>query len=166
MPRRGPEGVHATEIFPFPIGETPPDQRAYFEIQTWFVFGAGLNWRIMRSKWPAFTKAFRNFDIARVAKFGDADIDRLLSDAGIIRNGKKVVATIANAREMQAIAAEHAGTTPWLRGYRGDGPALIKAVRTRFHHLGETTTRMFLTAVGAIEYQSWEPTARQRAGRR
>ncbi len=165
MPRSGPEGVPPTEIFPFPIGETPPDERAYFEMLTWFVFGAGLNWRIMRSKWPAFAKAFKNFETAKVAKFGEADIDRLLGDASIIRNGKKIVGTIANAREIRTIAKEHGGMTPWVRGYRGDGDALIKAVRKRFHHMGETTSRMFLTAVGAIEYQTWKPTARQRAGK-
>lgn len=165
MPRSGPEGVSPEEIFPFTIGETPPDDRAYFEMLTWFVFGAGLNWRIMRSKWPAFAKAFRNFDVAKVAKFGERDIDRLLADAGIVRNGKKIVGTIANARELQAIAAENGSTTAWLRGYRGDGDALIKAVKKRFHHMGETTSRMFLTAAGAIEYQTWKPTARQRSGK-
>jgi DNA-3-methyladenine glycosylase I len=165
MPRPGPEGVPVSEIFPFAVGETPADDREYFEMLTWFVFGAGLNWRIMRSKWPAFAKAFKNFEAAKVAKFGEADIDRLLGDAGIVRNGKKIVGTIANAREVQAIAKEHGGMTSWLRSYRGDGDALIEAVRKRFHHMGETTSRMFLTAVGAIEYQTWKPTARQRAER-
>lgn len=165
MPRSGPEGVSPQEIFPFPIGETPPDDRAYFEMLTWFVFGAGLNWRIMRAKWPAFTKAFRNFDPAKVAKFGERDVDRLLADAGIVRNGKKIVGTIANARELQAIAHEGGGMTAWLRAYRGDGDALIKAVQKRFHHIGNVTSRMFLTAVGAIEYQTWKPTARQRSGK-
>ena len=165
MPRSGPEGVSPEEIFPFKIGETPPDNRAYFEMLTWFVFGAGLNWRIMRSKWPAFAKAFRDFDIAKVAKFSARDIDRLLADTGIVRNGKKIISTIENARELQAIAAENGSVTVWLRGYRADSDALIKAVRKRFHHMGEVTSRMFLTAVGAIEYQTWKPTARQRSGK-
>ena len=165
MPRSGPEGVSPTEIFPFAIGETPADERAYFEILTWFVFGAGLNWRVMRSKWPNFTMAFKKFDVAQVAKFGEADVDRLLADASIVRNGKKIVGTIANAREIRAIAKEHGSMTVWLRGYRSDGDGLIKAVKKRFHHMGETTSRMFLTAVGAIEYQTWKPTARQRSGK-
>ena len=165
MPRSGPEGVSPQEIFPFTIGQTPADDRAYFEMLTWFVFGAGLNWRVMRSKWPAFRKAFRNFEPAKVAKFGEAEIDRLLGDAAIVRNGKKIVGTVANAREMLVIAREHGSITPWLRGYGGDGEALIKAVQKHFHHMGETTSRMFLTAAGAIEYQTWEPTARQRSGK-
>jgi DNA-3-methyladenine glycosylase I len=165
MPRSGPEGVGPTEIFPFPVGQTPADDRAYFAMLTWFVFGAGLNWRVMRSKWPAFEKAFRGFDIAKVAKFTDADVDRLLADASIVRNGKKIVGTIENAKELRAIAKDDGGMTAWLRTYRGDGDALIKAVRKRFHHIGEVTSRMFLTCVGAIEYQTWEPTPRQRSGK-
>ena len=128
MPRSGPDGVDPTEIFPFPVGETPPDDRAYFAMLTWFVFGAGLNWRVMRSKWPAFEKAFRNFDAAKVAKFSEDDIDRLLADASIVRNGKKIVSTIANAKELRTIAKADGGMTAWLRSYGGHGDTLIKAV--------------------------------------
>jgi DNA-3-methyladenine glycosylase I len=164
MPRGAPEGADPTEIFPFPVGKTPKDERQYFEMLTWFVFGAGLNWRVMRAKWPAFERAFAGFDIDKVAKYGERDIDRLLGDAGIIRNGKKIVGTVANAGELQAIAREHGSTTKWLRSYRDDGEALQKDVRKRFHHIGETTARMFLTCVGAIDYGTWVPTERQRNG--
>lgn len=165
MPRSTHEGADPSEMFPFPIGVTPADDRQYFEMLTWFAFSSGLNWRVLRSKWPAFAKAFRNFDPAKVAKFGEADVDRLLGNADIVRHGKKIESTIANAHEVQAIVKEHGSVTAWLRSYRTDGEALIGAVRTRFHHIGETTSRMFLTAVGAIEYQTWVPTARQRAGK-
>lgn len=165
MPRSGPEGVSPAEIFPFPIGQTPPDERSYFEILTWFVFGAGLNWRVIRSKWPNFQRAFRGFDVAKVARFGERDIGRLLADRGIVRNEKKVIGTVENARVLLAIEREAGSTTAWLRGFGGDGDALIRSVKQRFHHMGDVTTRMFLTAVGAIEYQTWEPTERQRRGR-
>jgi DNA-3-methyladenine glycosylase I len=165
MPRSGPEGADPTEIFPFPVGQTPANDRAYFEMLSWFVFGSGLNWRVMRSKWPHFLRAFAKFNINKVAMFGDDDVDRLLADQGIIRNGRKITGTIANARAVAAIVREHGGMTPWLRGYRGDVDALIKDVKKRFSHMGDTTARMFLTCVGAIEYQTWEPTARQRQGK-
>jgi 3-methyladenine DNA glycosylase Tag len=166
MPRGGPEGVSPEEIFPFPVGETPPDDRTYFEILTWFVFGAGLNWRVMRAKWPNFQRAFRRFDIARVAKFSEGDVDRLLEDTGIVRNGKKVTGTVENARVLVQIERDSGDVTAWLRSFGGDGDVLIKAVKKRFHHMGEVTSRMFLTAVGAIEYQTWKPTERQRTGTR
>ena len=69
----GPE-ADPTEILPFPVGQTPPDDRAYFEMLTWFVFGAGLNWKVMRAKWPNFQKAFRRFNLNAVARFTEADV--------------------------------------------------------------------------------------------
>jgi 3-methyladenine DNA glycosylase Tag len=164
MPRTQPPAADPTEIFPFPVGETPPDDRAYFEMLTWFVFGAGLNWRVLRAKWPAFGRAFAGFDPRRVARFGERDVDRLLADTAIIRNGKKITSTIANAAVLLAVARDHGGMTPWLRAYGADADALIKDVRKRFAHLGDTTARLFLTCAGAIEYQTWEPTARQKRG--
>jgi DNA-3-methyladenine glycosylase I len=161
MPRTRQPAADPTEIFPFPVGETPPDDRAYFEMLTWFVFGAGLNWRVMRAKWPAFQKAFRKFNINTVARFGDDDVDRLIADAAIVRNGKKIVGTIANARELQAIAKEHGGMTPWIRGYRSDVATLIRDTKKRFHHIGDTTSRLFLSCAGALEYPTWDPTPRQ-----
>jgi DNA-3-methyladenine glycosylase I len=164
MPRSGPQGVSPEEIFPFPVRETPPDDRAYFEMLTWFVFGAGLNWRLLRSKWPAFGQAFDGFDYEKVARYTPKKVERLMSNAGIVRNEKKVLGAIENAREMRTIAAD-GGMTRWLRSYRGDTDMLLHDVKKRFHHIGDVTARMFLTTVGAIEYRTWEPTPRQRAGR-
>lgn len=164
MPRTRPPAGDPTEIFPFPIGQTPPDDRAYFEMLTWFVFGAGLNYKVLRGKWPNFKKAFKNFNIAAVSKYDADDIDRLLADTGIVRNGKKIVGTIENAGELRAIAKEHGGMTPWIRSYRTDAPVLIKDTTKRFHHIGDTTARLFLTCAGALEYQTWKPTERQKKG--
>jgi DNA-3-methyladenine glycosylase I len=165
MPRSAPR-ADPTEIFPFPAGKTPPDDRAYFEMMSWFVFGSGLNYKVVRSKWDKFRRAFDNFDPANVARYTDDDVDRLLSDPGLIRNGKKVAGTVANAREVVGIAKESGGMTPHIRRYRADAPALIKDVRNRFAFMGDTTVRLFLTCAGALEYQTWEPTSRQRTGRR
>lgn len=162
MPRRGPQDVDPTAIFPFKFGDTPADNRAYLEVLSWFVFGAGLNWRIMRTKWPDFLRAFEDFDPEKVAAYGERDIDRLLADERIIRNGKKVVGTVANAREIQAIVSESGGVTAWLRRYGADVESLVRAVKKRFSHMGDVTSRMFLSAVGAIDYGTWEPTERQR----
>ncbi len=163
-PRSRPPNASPTEIFPFPIGTTPTSDRAYFEMLTWFVFAAGLNWKILRAKWPNFDKAFRKFNYTAVAKFNDDDVDRLLANAGIIRHGKKVTSAIENAREVQAIVKEYGSMTAWVRSYRSDAPLLIKDTKKRFHHIGPTTARLFLTCAGAIEYQTWVATARQRGG--
>jgi len=165
MPRSGPQGVDPTEIFPFTFGETPADEQAYFRVLSWFVFGSGLNWRVLKMKWPAFLTAFANFDPKTVASYQEREIDRLLGDAGIIRNGRKIIGTIENARQLNAIATEAGGMTSWLRGFGTDVDGMVRAVKKRFSHMGDVTTRMFLSAVGAIEYDSWKPTQRQREGR-
>jgi DNA-3-methyladenine glycosylase I len=71
---------------------------ALFERVSLEAFQSGLSWITILRKRPAFREAFAGFDPARVAAFDDADVERLLADAGIVRNRAKVAATIANAR--------------------------------------------------------------------
>src|SRR5258705_2663003 len=69
-----------------------------FERLTLEAFQSGLSWLTILRKRPAFRSAFDNFAIAKVAGYGDADVARLLADAGIVRNRAKIDAAIANAR--------------------------------------------------------------------
>ena len=70
------------------------------------LFQAGFNWKVIDAKWPGTEEAFDGFDPARVQAYHDDDIDRLLSDKRIVRNGAKVMAVIENARFIQEIKAE------------------------------------------------------------
>jgi DNA-3-methyladenine glycosylase I len=63
-------------------------------------FQSGLSWLVILRKRPAFRAAFAGFDPAEVAAFGDDDVQRLLADAGIVRNRAKIEATITNARRV------------------------------------------------------------------
>jgi DNA-3-methyladenine glycosylase I len=76
------------------------DQPALFEALTLGVFEVGLSWSIVFGKRDAFRKAFRGFDVARVAAMTGQDVDRLVQDASIIRNRGKIQATVDNARAM------------------------------------------------------------------
>jgi DNA-3-methyladenine glycosylase I len=76
-----------------------------FEALTLGVFQVGLSWSIVFGKRDAFRRAFRDFDVAKVAKMSGKDVDRLLEDASIIRNRAKIEATIDNARSMSAASA-------------------------------------------------------------
>src|SRR3954451_13433649 len=69
-------------------------------------FQSGLSWDTILRKRPAFRAAFAGFEAERLARFGDADRDRLLSDAGIVRNPAKIEAAIANGRARAALHAE------------------------------------------------------------
>jgi DNA-3-methyladenine glycosylase I len=71
---------------------------ALFERLSLEAFQSGLSWIVILRKRPAFRAAFAGFEPAAVAGFGDADVERLLGDAGIVRNRAKIEATIHNAR--------------------------------------------------------------------
>jgi DNA-3-methyladenine glycosylase I len=71
---------------------------AMFERLSLEGFQSGLSWLVILRKRPAFRAAFAGFDPAAVARFDDADVARLLADAGIVRNRSKIAATVANAR--------------------------------------------------------------------
>ena len=74
------------------------DERGVFERLSLEAFQSGLSWATILRKRPAFRDAFSGFDPEVVAGFGDEDVDRLLSNAAIVRNRAKILATIANAR--------------------------------------------------------------------
>ncbi len=94
------ERYHDTE-WGFPVA----DERALFELLSLEAFQAGLSWRTILGKREAFRTAFANFDADAVAGFGAADVERLLGDAGIVRNRAKIEATIGNARAILQLRA-------------------------------------------------------------
>ncbi len=91
----------------------PSNDDAYFENMTRIIFQAGLNWKMIDNKWPNFKKAFANFSVSKVAKFGDNDLKRLMDDTGIVRNRAKIDATIENAKEFEKVkmSGEHSSPT-------------------------------------------------------
>jgi DNA-3-methyladenine glycosylase I len=74
------------------------DERGLFERMSLEAFQSGLSWRTILAKRPAFREAFADFDPDALARFGDADVTRLLADERIVRNRAKIEATLANAR--------------------------------------------------------------------
>jgi DNA-3-methyladenine glycosylase I len=83
-------------------GTRTDDESALFEALTLGVFEVGLSWSIVFGKRDAFRKAFRGFDVAKVAAMTALDVERLVEDASIIRNRAKIQATVDNARTMSA----------------------------------------------------------------
>ncbi len=131
-------------------GRRPTSDNAYFENLTRCIFQAGLSWRTVANKWPNFRRAFDGFDVRKVAAYGAEDIKRLSEDAGIIRNRRKIVATIHNAREFERVAAEHGSFKSWLNSLdKTDNYAIaLQRITNRFKHMGETTASIFLYTVG------------------
>ncbi|MEM0942384.1 MAG: DNA-3-methyladenine glycosylase I, partial [Pseudomonadota bacterium] len=79
-------------------GRPEPDSRALFEKLILDGFQAGLAWITILRKRDAFRTAFEGFEPERIARYGEADIARLLADPGIVRSRAKIEATIGNAR--------------------------------------------------------------------
>src|SRR5438128_11755421 len=82
------------------------DDRKIFEMLILEGFQAGLSWITILRKRENFRKAFKNFDARKVARFGKADVARLMNDAGIIRNRLKIEGAITNARRFLEIQKE------------------------------------------------------------
>lgn len=112
------------------------------------VFTAGLNWKVIENKWPHFQKAFAGFEIPKVAKFTEKDTKRLMADEGIVRNEKKIEATIHNAGEFLKLEKEHGSFQKYLETFGKDEDGLIEAVQERFQHVGPSTARTFLWSSG------------------
>ena len=131
-------------------GRRPPNDDACFENMTRVIFLAGLSWKIIDKKWPNFKKTFKNFSIDEVAKFGEDDMARLMSDAGIVRNRAKIIATINNAKQFQNIRKDYGSFQSYLDSLdKSKNYALvIKELGKKFSRLGPSSTRIFLFSVG------------------
>lgn len=144
------------------------DERGLYERLSLEAFQSGLSWRTILAKRPAFRAAFADFDPDVVAAFDDDDVARLMADVGIVRNRRKVDATIGNARA--TIALRDAGglpaflwgfqpaATPAPRSYAEvptsspESIALAKALRKAgFAHVGPTTMYALMEAVGMVD---------------
>jgi len=89
-----------------------------FERLTLEAFQSGLSWLTILRKRPAFRAAFADFRIEAVARFGAADFDRLMADAGIVRNRLKIEAAMANARAALPVVEEHGSLAAFFWRFR------------------------------------------------
>jgi DNA-3-methyladenine glycosylase I len=135
-------------------------------------FQAGLSWATILRKRDAFRSAFRGFDPTVVARFGARDRDRLMADAGIVRNGSKIDATIGNAAAFLEVAAVHESFAAYLvervpgpplrlppGATAADIPATTPAAddlssdlrRRGFRFVGPTIVYAFMQSVGLVD---------------
>jgi len=98
------------------------DDRRLFEFLVLEGAQAGLSWLTVLKKRENYRKAFENFEIARVARYGHQDIDRLLLDPGIIRNRLKIASAIQNAQGVLAIQKEYGSFDAFLWGFVNGSP--------------------------------------------
>ncbi len=148
------------------------DDTELFERLALESFQAGLSWSTILRKREAFRLAFRGFEPAVVAAFGPDDRERLLADAGIVRNRQKVDATIDNAARLLEVAREHGSFAAYIAEEVPGPPATLprKAVegeipprtevsdalsadlrRLGFRFVGSTIVYAFMQSVGLVD---------------
>lgn len=100
------------------------DDRALFELLILEGMQAGLSWKCVLHKREAFRKAFDGFDPVRVACFDDEKIEALMQNAGIIRNRRKLMAAVGNARAFLEIQREYGSFDQWFWSFTGGAPII------------------------------------------
>jgi DNA-3-methyladenine glycosylase I len=144
-------------------------EQALFERLSLEAFQSGLSWITILRKRPAFRLAFADFEPARVARFTDEDVARLMADVGIVRNRAKVLAAIKNAQAVEALAAAGTGLDELLWSFAPadhvppknnsevqpvspESTALAKELKRRgFAFVGPTTCYAMMQATGMVD---------------
>ena len=112
---------------------------------------AGLSWEIILKKQDTFRKAYSNFDIAKVAAYKEKDRERLLNDAGIIRNRLKVNAAIENAKTILQLKKEHGSFKKWLdANHPKTKEEWMKLFKKTFKFTGGEIVNEFLMSAGYL----------------
>jgi DNA-3-methyladenine glycosylase I len=98
------------------------NDRKIFEFLVLEAFQAGLSWRTVLHKRRNFRRAFRGFDFRKVARFGPRDVERLMGDAGIVRNRAKIQAAVVNARRFLEVRGEFGTFSRYMWSWVGGKP--------------------------------------------
>lgn len=142
--------------------------RALFEKMSLEGFQAGLSWITILRKRPRFREVFADFDPSRVAGFGEAEIEQLMADAGIVRNRAKIEAVIGNARIVAGMAPGDLDALVWsfrplasrerlvsfadVPAVTPESTALSKELRQRgFRFVGPTTMYALMQSAGLVD---------------
>ena len=146
------------------------DERHLYEMLVLEGAQAGLSWSTILRKREGYRRAFAGFDAERVARFGEADVERLMADAGIVRNRLKIQSAIANARAVLAAREEDGGLAGYLWSFVGGEPlqhartttaeipaetaesmAMSRDLKRRgFRFVGPTVCYAFMQATGLV----------------
>jgi DNA-3-methyladenine glycosylase I len=137
---------HDTE-YGFPL----QDDNLLFERLILEINQAGLSWITILKKADNFRKAYDGFDVAKIAKYGESDVARLLENAGIIRNRLKINAAIVNAQRILDLQKQHGSFKGWLDTNRSlSKEEWIKLFKKTFVFTGGEIVNEFLVSTGYL----------------
>jgi DNA-3-methyladenine glycosylase I len=140
-------GPYHDEEYGFPSG----DEAVLFERLVLEINQAGLSWATILKKRSAFRGAFAGFNVDRVAAFGREDVERLMNDAGIIRNRLKIAAVIDNAQRVQELRREYGSFAGWLDAHHPrPREEWVKLFKKTFRFTGGEIVNEFLMSLGYL----------------
>jgi DNA-3-methyladenine glycosylase I len=160
-----PEFLHYHDSeWGFPVD----DDRRLFEKLSLEGFQSGLSWRTILAKRENFRRAFHDFEVERIARFTDRDVQRLLKDAGIVRHRGKIEAVVNNAKRARELVKDEGSLAAFLWRYEPaalktpqvvstspESVALSKELKRRgWQFVGPTTVYAFMQAMGLVNDHS------------
>lgn len=153
-PFKNPKNVTSPEKIPKRI--LAPTLDDHLAVMSRAIFQAGLSWAFIESHWSAFLAAFDRFSIARVAAYGEADLERLMETEGIVHSRSKIEATFHNARVLRDLAQAYGSIEAYLASFP-DHDARFADARKRFAFLGELSAYYWLFRTGAPvpPFETW-----------
>jgi 3-methyladenine DNA glycosylase Tag len=127
----------------------------YLEQLSKSAFQAGISWRVVDAKWAGIKKAFKDFDIDRVARMSDRDIDTLMQDERVIRSRGKLEAVVHNANAILEMERD-GGFKKHLKSF-DEYEDLAKDLKKRFKFVGDSGMYHFLWTVRqpVPEWHAW-----------
>jgi len=127
-------------------------REALFERVTWSVFIAGLSGALLARKWPAIREALGGFEPRRVAAWGAQNVAAYLDSPAVVRNERKILDTVTNARRLVRLEREHGSISSYLSGLEDLGATgAANHLQITFAGLGDRTSLHLARALGVPE---------------
>jgi 3-methyladenine DNA glycosylase Tag len=135
------------------VNPTPSDHLA---VITRAVMQAGMSWAFIESRWDAYLAAFENFEVTKVAAYGEMDVDRLMNADGIIHSKAKIEGTIRNARALLELEREFGSIRAYQTSF-ADYDAARKDAKKRFAFMGDLNVYYWRFRTGALvpDLEDW-----------
>ena len=125
-------------------GKSAKTDADYFDRMSKAIFAAGLNWRVIENKWPGFRRAFAGFAPQKVAAMTEKDVLALMKNTDVVRNERKIRATVQNAKTMLQLKKEFGSMEGFIGSFGKHEAKLLESLQEKFKHLGPSSARMFL----------------------
>jgi hypothetical protein len=162
MAKKTPKGappVRASKPTPperIPRVIAAPTLDDHLEVMTRAIFQAGLSWALIDARWDAFRTAFENFNVTVIATYGEGEVERIMSAEGVVHSRSKIAGTIANAKTLKALAAEHGDIAAYARSFPSYD-ALYADAKKRFAYLGDLSCYywLFRTGLPVPPFERW-----------